>query len=173
MAMPTPTSPAAPRLRRATLDDLDAIMRLETSTFASDAWSRGTMRAELGSRHGYYLVAEGAGGDDAAASHPDAPLLGYAGLLAPLGSGQADIQTIAVAPGARRHGLGRALMVALLDEARRREAREVFLEVRADNPTAQALYDSLGFEQIAVRPQYYQPDGVDAHIMRLELGGGA
>ena len=151
------TPSTLPALRRATLDDLDAIMELETSTFGSDAWSRGSMRSELGSRHGYYLVAG------------DAPVAGYAGLLAPAGSGQADIQTIAVAPAARRQGLGRALMVALLDEAGRREAAEVFLEVRADNPNAQQLYASLGFEQIAVRPQYYQPDGVDAHIMRLAL----
>jgi ribosomal-protein-alanine acetyltransferase len=152
-----------PTIRRATLGDLDAIMRLETSTFTSDAWSRGNMRAELGSRHGYYLVVDGE------RQHPDAAIAGYAGLLAPAGSGQADIQTIAVAPDARRHGLGRALVVALLDEARAREATEVFLEVRADNPNAQALYSSLGFEQIAVRPRYYQPDGVDAHIMRLAL----
>lgn len=156
-----------PTIRRATLDDLDAIMRLETSTFTSDAWSRGSMRAELGSRHGYYLVVDGEG------QHPDAAIAGYAGLLAPAGSGQADIQTIAVAPDARRHGLGRALVVALLDEARARGAAEVFLEVRADNPNAQALYSSLGFEQIAVRPQYYQPDGVDAHIMRLEPGSAS
>jgi [ribosomal protein S18]-alanine N-acetyltransferase len=150
-------------LRRATLDDLDAIMELETGTFASDAWSRAAMRAELGSRHGYYLVAE------LEPQHPDAAIAGYAGLLAPHGSGQADIQTIAVAPDARRHGLGRALMVALLDEARRRDASEVFLEVRADNPNAEALYVSLGFEQIAVRPKYYQPDEVDAHIMKAVL----
>jgi ribosomal-protein-alanine acetyltransferase len=152
-----------PTIRRATLDDLDAIMRLETSTFTSDAWSRGSMRAELGSRHGYYLVVDG--------EHqpPDAAIAGYAGLLAPAGSGQADIQTIAVAPDARRRGIGRALVVALLDEARARDAVEVFLEVRADNPNAQALYSSLGFKQIAVRPHYYQPDGVDAHIMRLAL----
>ncbi len=160
-------------LRRATLDDLDAIMDIETSTFASDAWSRGTMRAELGGRHGYYLVAERAEGAEAVegaeGQHSDAALAGYAGLLAPARSGQADIQTIAVAPDARRHGLGRALMVALLAEARRREVSEVFLEVRADNPSAEALYLSLGFEQIAVRPKYYQPDGVDAHIMKLVL----
>ncbi len=63
-------------------------------------------------------------------------------------------------------------MAALLEEARRRQASEVFLEVRADNPQAQALYVSLGFEQIAVRSRYYQPDGVDAHIMRLDLAPG-
>jgi len=155
-----PTRAELPSIRRATLDDLDAIMSLETSTFASDAWSRGTMRAELGSPHGYYLVADGPA---------DGAIAGYAGLLAPVDSGQADIQTIAVAPTARRHGLGRALMVALLDEARRRQTADVFLEVRADNPNAQALYASLGFEQIAVRPRYYQPDDVDALIMRLEI----
>jgi ribosomal-protein-alanine acetyltransferase len=160
-------------IRRATLGDLDAIMELETSTFGSDAWSRGTMRAELASVHGYYLVAElpaeVPAGDAGEPQHPDAAIVGYAGLLAPAGSGQADIQTIAVAPGARRHGLGRKLVVALLDEARARAATEVFLEVRADNPNAQALYVSLGFEQIAVRPHYYQPDGVDAQIMRSVL----
>ncbi|MBW4031284.1 MAG: ribosomal protein S18-alanine N-acetyltransferase [Acidobacteria bacterium] len=155
-------------LRRATVADLDAIMEIESGTFASDAWSRGTMRAELGSRHGFYLVADwtpGGGGPP----HPDAAIAGYAGLLAPLGSGQADIQTIAVASSARRRGIGRAMMVALLEEARRREASEVFLEVRADNPNAEALYASLGFEQIAVRPKYYQPDGVDAHIMKAVI----
>ena len=163
-----------PPIRRATVDDLAAIMELETSTFGSDAWSRDTMRAELGSPHGYYLVADAAAAETAAAQpgesqHPAVTIAGYAGLLAPAGSGQADIQTIAVAPDARRHGLGRALVVALLDEARARAAEEVFLEVRADNPNARALYDSLGFTQIAVRPRYYQPDGVDAQIMRLRL----
>lgn len=151
-------------IRPATVGDLDAIMELETSTFGSDAWSRSTMRAELGGRHGHYLVAERVEGQ-----HPDAALAGYAGLLAPARSSQADIQTIAVAPDARRRGLGRALMVALLAEARRRSASEVFLEVRADNPSAEALYLSLGFEQIAVRPKYYQPDGVDAHVMKVAL----
>ena len=142
-------------LRRATLDDLDAIMEIETATFPSDAWSRGSMAAELAGAHGYYLVAEN-----------DTSLEGYAGLLAPEGSGQADIQTLAVVAGSRRRGLGRALAVALLDEAARRGATEVFLEVRADNPGARALYESLGFAEIAVRPEYYQPDGVDAVIMR-------
>lgn len=142
-------------LRRATADDLEAIMALEVATFPTDAWSTPTMAAELAGPHGYYLVAEGNTGLD-----------GYAGLLAPEASGQADIQTLAVAEHARRRGLGRALVAALLDEAERRGAAEVFLEVRADNPGARALYESLGFTAIAVRPEYYQPDGVDAVIMR-------
>ena len=45
----------------------------------------------------------------------------------------------------------------------------MFLEVRADNPVAQALYASEGFEAVGRRPRYYQPDDVDAIVMRLEL----
>ena len=149
------------QLRRATVDDLDAIMKIESTVFTTDAWSSAIMRAELGDRHGYYVVA----------FPQDAPtqIDAYAGLRSPLRQPQADIQTIAVAEATRRQGLGRVLMLHLVSEARSRGAREIFLEVRDDNPSAQALYLSLGFEQIAVRPKYYQPDGVDAIIMRLVI----
>lgn len=60
-------------------------------------------------------------------------------------------------------------MRTLIGEARERGARELFLDVRADNPAAQALYTSLGFEQIAERPGYYQPDNVAALVMRLHI----
>jgi [ribosomal protein S18]-alanine N-acetyltransferase len=145
-------------LRRASADDLDAIMAIEESTFADDAWSPNNMATELASAHTYYLVAQTEGG----------AIEGYAGLLAPMGTGQGDIQTIAVVPAARRSGLGRTLMLALQNEARRRGAEEIFLEVRADNPGAQAMYDALGYRQIDVRKRYY-PGGVDAHIMRLDV----
>lgn len=148
-------------LRRAGLDDLDAIMAIETSTFTTDAWSVDAMRGDLGSVHTFYLVAER---DDESRA-----VDGYAGLLAPAGAGEGDIQTIAVAASARRGGLGRALMNALIGEARRRGAREIFLEVRADNPAARNLYGGLGFEEIATRPKYYQPDGVDAVVMKLRI----
>jgi ribosomal-protein-alanine acetyltransferase len=148
-------------LRRAGRDDVPAIMELERSIFVSDAWSERSMLSEVTGEHGYYLVA----------FEPGSPerIDGYAGLLAPHGGGEGDIQTIAVAPHARRRGLGRMLMLALIGEARRRGAREVFLEVRADNPGAQTLYRELGFEEIGVRPKYYQPDGVDAVVMRLAV----
>jgi len=149
------------QLRRATLDDLDAIMAIESTVFENDAWASETMAAELADRHSYYLVAFPPGQPE----RIDA----YAGLRAPVRDPQADIQTIAVVEGARRQGLGRVLMLQLMTEARERGAKELFLEVRDDNPSAQELYRSLGFEQIAVRPKYYQPDGVDAIIMRAPL----
>jgi ribosomal-protein-alanine N-acetyltransferase len=148
-------------LRRARPDDLDEIMALERSTFAADAWPDDAMRSELAGEHTYYLVAV----DDAS---PDA-VVAYAGLLEPRGSGQGDIQTIAVDPVRRGAGLGRALMQALIEESRRRGAGELFLEVRADNPVARSLYESLGFAEIGVRRGYYQPDGVDAVVMKLDV----
>ncbi|MCU1410916.1 MAG: rimI [Rhodoglobus sp.] len=148
------------QLRAATPDDLDAIMAIETSVFPEDAWSSASMLAELHDRNGYYLVAFPPG--------DPARIDAYAGLRAPRRQPQADIQTIAVVEDARRQGLGRVLMLRLIDEARERGATELFLEVRADNPGAQTLYASLGFEQIAVRPKYYG-GVVDAVIMRLTI----
>jgi ribosomal-protein-alanine N-acetyltransferase len=148
------------QLRAATPDDLDAIMAIETSVFPEDAWSSASMLAELRDRNGYYLVAFPPG--------DPARIDAYAGLRAPRRQPQADIQTIAVVEDARRQGLGRVLMLRLIDEARERGATELFLEVRADNPGAQTLYASLGFEQIAVRPKYYG-GVVDAVIMRLTI----
>jgi ribosomal-protein-alanine acetyltransferase len=147
-------------IRRASENDLDAIMALEEASFTTDAWSRQSMASEIGNPHCFYLVAT-------SDEHPDA-LAGYAGLLCPEGAGDGDIQTIAVAHAERGKGVGRALMTALLEEADRRRARQVFLEVRADNPVAHSLYLSLGFEDLAVRPHYYQPDGVDAVVMRAD-----
>lgn len=149
------------QLRVATGDDLARIMELETGTFGTDAWSSDAMLSDLRNPQCYYLVADRVGSLG--------ELDGYAGLFAPKGAHEGDIQTIAVAVTARRGGLGRALMNALIGEARKRGASEVFLEVRADNPGPKRLYETLGFEEIAVRVGYYQPDNVDAVVMRLAV----
>lgn len=149
-------------LRAATVDDLPGIMTLERACFPTDAWSDAMMAAELSSPHGRYLV-------DVEASR----IVGYGGVRAVTGATDADIQTIAISPLARGRGRGRALLSALLEVARERGAREVFLEVRADNPVAEALYVSEGFAEIGRRPRYYQPDDVDAVVMKLELAGWA
>lgn len=153
------------QLRQAEACDLSAIMQLEQATFVADAWPEHLMRDELKSSHSFYLVAVAA--EDSSA---DTELAGYAGLRVLRGAPDADIQTIAVSENARRRGLGRHLMESLMAKAGASGARELFLEVRADNPAAQSLYRSLGFEQIAVREHYYQPDNVDAYIMRATVG---
>ncbi|WP_234407311.1 ribosomal protein S18-alanine N-acetyltransferase [Microterricola viridarii] len=149
------------QLRRAGPADVPAIMAIENAMFPTDAWSTDAMARDVADPHCYYLVA----------FPPDAPesIEAYAGLLSPRGAPEADIQTIAVTTAAQGRGLGRVLMLRLIDEARARGAREVFLEVRADNPGAIHLYTSLGFEELGVRRGYYKPDNVDAIVMRLAI----
>lgn len=147
-------------LRTATASDLPGIMALERDAFPTDAWSEAMMAAEIASPHGRYVVDVDAGA-----------LRGYGGVRAVQGAADADIQTIAVAPAARGRGRGRVLLAELLATAERRGARQVFLEVRADNPVAAGLYASEGFVEIGRRPRYYQPDDVDAVVMKLDLAG--
>ncbi|WP_438822040.1 ribosomal protein S18-alanine N-acetyltransferase [Actinocrinis puniceicyclus] len=145
--------------------DLPAVTVLEYTVFPEDAWSVGMFWSELAEvATRYYLVAEEFGAD---AAHPDRDgprLVGYAGLLA--GIGEAEVQTIAVDPGRRGRGLGRALLTELLREAARRQCDDVVLEVRVDNPPAQQLYREFGFVQVGLRRGYYQPANVDALVMR-------
>lgn len=157
---------AAWKLRRAIPDDLERIMELEAGTFGGDAWSSQSMLGDLRNPQCYYLVAERV--VTLPAEQPGA-IDGYAGLFAPRGAQESDIQTIAVVASSRRSGLGRTLMQSLIAEARKRGSAEVFLEVRADNPGPKRLYERLGFEEIAVRVGYYQPDNVDAIVMRLAV----
>ncbi len=93
-------------------------------------------------------------------------------LLGRVIAGEAELLTIAVTPGARRRGHGRALISAFLDEAQARGADVAFLEVSAENPAAIAAYDSSGFATAGIRRGYYvTPDGrrIDAHIMQRKF----
>jgi ribosomal-protein-alanine N-acetyltransferase len=139
--------------------DLPAVMAIEQATFPLDAWSEGMMRGELADmpRSRHYVVAE-----------IDGAIVAYAGLA--VAADQADVQTIAVLDKHRRTGIGGAMLTELLAEAGRRGAREIFLEVRADNPQAQAVYRHFGFEEIGIRRRYYD-DGTDALMMRRSLDG--
>jgi [ribosomal protein S18]-alanine N-acetyltransferase len=133
-------------------------MAIERELFGSEAWTEAMFWSELAERDTrYYLVAE-----------VDEEVLGYAGLCA-YTADETYVQTIAVAANAQRRGLGTALLQALLDEANRRGAHRVDLEVRADNDAAQRIYVAHGFAPIGIRPRYYQPSGVDAVVMRFEV----
>jgi len=148
---------ASVALRPATPTDLEAICEIEQQVFGHEAWSPDLMRSELEGDHRQYLVLVTG----------DGTVVGYGGALV-VGE-QGDVQTIALDPSVRGAGHGRRMMLALLESAERRGANEIFLEVRADNPVARGLYESLGFEQIGVRPRYYQPGDVDALVMRKKV----
>ncbi|MCX5520631.1 GNAT family N-acetyltransferase [Kaistia defluvii] len=87
-------------------------------------------------------------------------------------AGEAEVLTIAVAPGARGRGYGRLLMEDALRALYRELVPEVFLEVDENNASAVSLYRSLGFVEVGRRKGYYadgQGPGGTALVMRLQL----
>jgi [ribosomal protein S18]-alanine N-acetyltransferase len=93
-------------------------------------------------------------------------------LLGRAVAGEAEVLTLAVAPDARRRGLGRKLVARFLYQARLRGAESAFLEVSAENTPAIALYESAGFAKAGVRRGYYQtPEGqrIDALVLARAL----
>ena len=140
--------------RGATVADVEPIMALETAIFPDDAWSTEQMLQGVTSPYGQYLVVENEG-----------EIIAYAGAFHLPGDDVADIHTIAVTAGARGHGVGADLFDALVSWAAKDGASRILLEVRSDNLVAQNLYQSRGFQTIAVREGYYQPANVDALVM--------
>jgi ribosomal-protein-alanine N-acetyltransferase len=90
-------------------------------------------------------------------------MAGYVGIW--FVAGEAHIVSIAVRDRDRRQGVGELLLVGAFAEARRRDAKELTLEVRRSNRPAAALYCKYGFREAGVRKRYYVDDGEDAIIM--------
>lgn len=132
-----------------------ALARLHRAAFGPGAaWSADELAA-LMAQPGALLVHRGAG---------------FA--LGRAAAGEAELITLAVAPEARRQGLGAALLLAIEGRAARAGAGEMFLEVAEDNAPARALYARAGWHQVGARPGYYaRPRGLraDALILRKRL----
>lgn len=141
-----------------TAEHVEALMAHEQAMFGTEAWSTAAYRTELAdTERRHYLSALDSSGE----------LVGWAGVMVIADS--AEILTVGVVPAARRRGIGRRLLTALLAEARRRDAVEAFLEVRVDNEAAQELYLADGFMRVGLRPGYYDGGRIDAVVMRREL----
>lgn len=85
---------------------------------------------------------------------------------------EAELMLLAVSPDFRGRGFGQKLLEEVISEARRHGAVRLFLEMRADNENALALYEKAGFFPVGQRPQYYRgTDGVlrDAITMSRSL----
>ena len=132
--------------------DVADVHRIERSSF-SVPWPDDAYRTELtGNRLASYLVARAG-----------EALVGYAGIWMMVD--EAHITTFAIDPAWRRQRLGETLLVALIDLAVARHAREATLEVRLSNVPARRLYEKFGFRPVGVRPRYYSDNGEDALIM--------
>ena len=133
-------------------DDLAAIMELERAGFAvAEQWSERSWQSELVADGRRVLIAR---------AHR------LVGVISVRTGREAELLRLAVDPRARRQGVGAALVRAGVRAAGFAGARAMLLEVRWDNEPAIALYQRLGFEQLAARANYYGP-GLDALILKL------
>lgn len=150
------THHAVPRLRPMHEDDVPGVMLVELLNYPFP-WTEGIMRDCLRARYSCWVYEAGDS------------VIGY-GVLS-VGAGEAHILNISVHPQYQGCGLGRELMVHLLELARSHGADTAFLEVRPSNRAAVHLYESLGFNQAGLRRDYYPAarGREDALIMALAL----
>lgn len=144
-------------IRELSIGDLNAVMAIEPELFGHEAWTTSSMTSEINGAFTHYLGVF------------DGDLIGYGGISSIPNSFASDIQTIGITQSRQGQGLGQQLAEALLAKAKALGSEAVFLDVRADNLGAIALYKKLGFVQIDVRKNYYRPAGIDALVMKLEI----
>ena len=148
------------RLRPASLADVPAIARLELRAF-SDAWTEAQLVDSLSQSGAVGLVAQE--DDDIVVGH----------LIGRTVVDEGEILTLAVAPERRRRGIAARLLTEALAIMAGRGVGRVWLEVRASNDAAQALYQEHGFAPAGRRRGYYREPVEDALVLRRELSPSA
>ena len=141
-------------------EDLPEVLAIEAASFAlpwtQEMFENDIARGDLSEALVAHLPAAGT----------PPPLVGY--ICVWVVGGEVHINNLAVAPRWRRRGVAGALLKATLERGRARGARCAFLEVRASNLGAQALYRQYGFKPTGVRGHYYDHPIEDAVVMKRE-----
>ncbi len=139
-----------------TFTDLDSVLAIERASFPTP-WSRGAFLYELKENQVARCWAARAVGE----------VVGYL-CVWEVGS-ELHITNLAVHPAWRRRGIARALLGAILEDARRRGLTGALLEVRPTNQEARGLYERFGFRVVGSRKGYYYDTGEDALVMEAAL----
>jgi ribosomal-protein-alanine N-acetyltransferase len=137
---------------RAAPPDAEAMAELHALAFAApERWNAATFANQLALPGVFGFLCPGAGF-----------------VLARVAADEAEILTIAVAPEARRAGLGGTLLRAAERQAAAGGARKMLLEVAPANLAGRALYAMAGYADVGRRRKYY-PDGSDALVLGRAL----
>ena len=153
-------------IRPALESDLEAILKIERESFA-DPWSREAFESSLALNRMRFLVAQGGGGGTRNGEGGEETILGYVVVL--LLVDEAEIANLAVAPEARRRGMGGLLLDRVAADAADAGVRSLYLEVRESNSAARALYESRSFLPVGRRRSYYQRPPEDALLLKRDL----
>ena len=144
--------------------DLLEVVQIEEHSGLS-RWGWAAYYAELqGSNRGLMLVARVARPLEQVKTDE---IAGY--IVARLLANELHINNVAVRPEYRQRGIGSALLTRILDQGQPLAATAAFLEVRAGNSLAQALYLKCGFRGVGRRRNYYSAPMEDAVIMSAQL----
>jgi len=173
--------PSGVSFRAMTPDDLDVVLVNEVAAYPFP-WTRGNFEDCLKERRDCrLLLAPGpARGQQRTPSPMAAPAVSGPAAWGPavfghgvlsVAAGEAHVLNVCIAPVCQGRGYGRVLLDHLLGRAQEQGAEVVFLEVRPSNGVAIALYESVGFNEIGRRRNYYQAaiGHEDALVMALDL----
>ncbi len=130
------------------------IDRINKASFG-DPWSKSQVLDELNNPAAKTVCA-----------YIDGRICAYGGYLKIADT--AEIMNIAVEPGCRGKGLGKAVLQALEREAKKEGLGKIFLELRAGNAAARGLYAGAGFAEDGCRKNYYKNPAEDAVLMSKE-----
>ena len=136
------------------LADLKEVIEIETISFRHP-WKRAFFLYDMNRPHAFCLVAK-----------EKNQLVGY--LIAWKIEDQFHLANIAVHPDQRRKGIGSQLLKTILEIGKEVKCKNIFLEVRESNISAQDFYRKFGFAHTLTQKQYYH-DGEDALILEKEL----
>jgi ribosomal-protein-alanine N-acetyltransferase len=139
-----------------TEDDVEEIMRIEPHIY-SHPWSRGNFVDALRSGYASWVLLN------------ERQMIGYSLMMMVLD--EAQLLNLSIAKAYQKRGLGRLLLEHMIAVAKRQGAANMFLEVRPSNISAIALYENIGFNEMAIRRGYYpaQQGREDAVLMGLAL----
>ncbi len=152
------------KIRKATLDDLPTMNEMDRVSPTSAHWTEAQFGDLLRSER---LVLLACGEDSSHTPDTEGALLGFvvAVQIAP----EWELENVVVSLAARRKGIGKRLLEAILEAARKTNSEAVFLEVRESNHAARSLYEKSGFTQTGLRKSYYANPLEDAILYRLSL----
>jgi ribosomal-protein-alanine N-acetyltransferase len=138
------------------LNDLDAIMAIEPYIYPYP-WTRGNFSDSLNSGYSAWVLLR------------NEVIIGYALVMMVLD--EAHLLNLSVAKAYQKQGLGRILLEHMIQIAKNNQAANMFLEVRPSNINEIALYENMGFNEMAIRRGYYPAKNgrEDAVLMGLAL----
>ncbi|MBE6704208.1 MAG: ribosomal-protein-alanine N-acetyltransferase [Ruminococcaceae bacterium] len=136
---------------------IDGMEVIENLCF-SEPWSRRSLEELLDCEYAVYFVAK---------DEESGTVAGYAGMYVSLDVG--NINNVGVLPQFRRCGIGKRLMNELCSYCKNNSITLLTLEVRESNLPAIGLYESLGFENVGVRKNYYKKPSENGVLYNLEI----